>query len=102
MGAPSQFVDLGGFIEVTPGYRGSRPHIAGSGVTVDRIAVLHTIDAMGAAEIASDLGLSLGQVHAALAFFHLNRELFEEWLNDLERSDEEGADCDHAQRGLHL
>ncbi len=66
-----------------PGYRGSRPHIAGSGVTVDRIAVLHTVDAIGPPEIASDLGLSLGQVHAALAFFHLNRELFEEWLGNL-------------------
>lgn len=102
MTAAPPFVDLSGFIQVTPGYRGSRPHITGTGVTVDRVAVLHTIDSMGPAEIAADLGLSLGQVHAALAFFHLNRELFEEWLSDRERADEEEARCHQSQRGTHL
>jgi uncharacterized protein (DUF433 family) len=65
--------DIGSLISRDPEIRGGRPRIAGTGVSVRRIAVLHN---MGEApeEIASDYGhLSLAQVHAALAYYYSNK-----------------------------
>ncbi|MCC6362297.1 MAG: DUF433 domain-containing protein [Bryobacterales bacterium] len=64
--------EIGSLISRHPEIRDGRPCIAGTGVSVRRIAVLHN---MGEApeEIASNFGhLSLAQVHAALACYYAN------------------------------
>jgi uncharacterized protein (DUF433 family) len=61
-------------IEITPGTCGGRPRIAGHRITVQNIAIWHERMGMSADEIATEYELSLGEVHAALAFYHDNRE----------------------------
>jgi uncharacterized protein (DUF433 family) len=67
-------VDIGSLIVRTPDIRGGRPRIAGTGVSVRRIAVLSNLGQMPE-EIAASFGhLSLAQVHAALAYYYANRD----------------------------
>jgi uncharacterized protein (DUF433 family) len=70
-------IDIGTLIVSTPEIRGGRPRIAGTGVTVRRIAVWHK-QGLTPQQIADEFGhLSLAQVHAALAYYHANREEIE-------------------------
>ena len=65
--------DIGSLISRTPGLHGGRPCIAGTGVTVRRVAVLHNMGEIPE-EIATNFGhLSLAQVHAALAYYYANK-----------------------------
>ena len=85
-------VDIGTLIVRSPDIRGGRPRIAGSGVTVRRIASWYQLG-LTAEEIAERIGhLTLGQVYAALAYYHANREEIdadlaaeEAFLKELER-----------------
>jgi uncharacterized protein (DUF433 family) len=77
MSIAPQYVDIGDLIDQRDGYRGGRPFVAGTGVTVDRIAVLLNVDRLSPTEIAEAAGLTLPQVHAALAFYHANRDAIE-------------------------
>ncbi len=66
--------DIGTLITQSPGICGGRPRIAGTGVSVLRIAgwykMGHTPE-----EIASQYGhLSMAQVHAAITYYHANQE----------------------------
>jgi uncharacterized protein (DUF433 family) len=81
-------VDIGSFIDQREGYRGGRPFIVGTGVTVDAIACRLTVDKMGPQEIAENFNLSLAQVMAALAFYVANRDAIEE---DLDLQEQENA-----------
>ena len=66
-------IDIGSLIARHPGIRGGRPCIAGTGVSVRRIAQWHNLGLIPE-EIARKFGhLSLAQVHAALAYYHANR-----------------------------
>lgn len=66
--------DIGALIAATPEIRNGRPRIAGTGVTVHRIAIWSNLG-HSPEEIADRIGhLSLAQVYAALAFYHTNRE----------------------------
>ena len=66
-------IDIGSLIVRTPEIRSGRPRIAGTGVSVRRIAVLSSLG-MSPEEIVDDFGhLSLAQVYAALAYYHANR-----------------------------
>jgi len=66
--------DIGTLIVCSPEIRGGRPRIAGTGVTVRRIAVWYRLG-LHAEEIADRIGhLTVGQVYAALAYYHANRE----------------------------
>ena len=66
-------VDIGSLIARNPAIRGGRALIAGTGVTVRRIAQWHNLG-LTPEEIAARIGhLSLAQVHAALAYYHANR-----------------------------
>lgn len=66
-------IDIGSLIARSPGVHGGRPCIAGTGVTVRRIAVLHNMGEVPE-ETASNFGhLSLAQVHAALAYYYANK-----------------------------
>ncbi|HOD81044.1 MAG: hypothetical protein BWX88_04980 [Planctomycetes bacterium ADurb.Bin126] len=59
----------GGHIEATPGICGGRPRVEGHRITVQDIAVWSDLMGMSPDEIASEYSLSLGQVHAALAYY---------------------------------
>ena len=70
-------VDVGSLIDREPNVRGGRPEIAGTGVTVMRIAGWYK---MGRSpdEISAQFGhLNLAQIHAALAYYHANSEEIE-------------------------
>ena len=84
--------DIGTLITSSPEIRGGRPRIAGTGVTVRRIATWYK---MGYApeDIGKRIGhLTVAQVYAALTYYHANREEIEADLaaeeafaNELER-----------------
>ncbi|MBI5387425.1 MAG: DUF433 domain-containing protein [Verrucomicrobia bacterium] len=66
-------VEIDTLIDSFPGVRGGRPVIAGTGVTVKRIAGWHQMG-MEAEAITDQYGhLTLAQVHAALAYYYANR-----------------------------
>jgi uncharacterized protein (DUF433 family) len=85
-------VDIGTLIESTPGYVGGRPRIAGTSIAVASIALLSNAGRIPA-EIVSDVypQLTLAQVHAALAFYHANRQAVDDRIADDERFFEQGA-----------
>ena len=69
--------DIGTLIVQSPDIREGRPRIAGTGVTVRRIVGWYKLG-LSPEEIARRVGhLSLAQVHAALAYYHANREAIE-------------------------
>ena len=70
-------VDIGTLITENPRTRGGRPCIAGTGVTVQRIIGWYKLG-LTPDEIADRVGhLSLAQVHAALTYYHANRQEME-------------------------
>ncbi len=70
---------IGRHIVLTPGVVGGRPRIAGTRIRVMDIVALHEMHRMTAPEIcAAYPQLRLADVYAALAFYHDNRELFDE------------------------
>ena len=69
--------DIGTLIARDAGLCGGRPRIAGTGVSVRRIVGWYKLGC-SPEEVVERIGhLSLAQVHAALAFYHANREAME-------------------------
>lgn len=67
-------VDIGSMIVSTPEIRHGRPRIAGTGLTVHRIAIWYKLG-HSPEEIAYQYPhLTLAQVYAALAHYHANRD----------------------------
>ena len=65
--------DIGSMIVSSPAIRHGRPCIAGTGITVHRIAIWYKLGHRPE-EIARRYGhLTEAQVHAALAYYHANR-----------------------------
>lgn len=60
-------------IEVSPGVAGGKPHIAGHRITVHNVVIWHERLGLSADEIASNYGLSLADVYAALAYYYDHR-----------------------------
>ncbi len=79
--------DIGTMIINSPEIRGGRPRLAGTGVTVMRIAGWYRLGNT-AEDIGRKLGLPLAQVHAALAYYHANQKAIDAGL------DEEAAEYD--------
>ncbi|MCB1037041.1 MAG: DUF433 domain-containing protein [Acidobacteria bacterium] len=84
------------FIVQDPEVRGGRPIISGSSIRVSDIAAYHIYDGMVPEELALQFGLTLSQVHAALAYYFDHREAIdaeirsnqeeaESWRRQLER-----------------
>ena len=70
----STITDIGTLISRQPNIHGGCPIIAGTGVTVRRIAIWYK-QSLSAEEIADRIGhLTLTQVYAALTYYHANRE----------------------------
>ena len=66
--------DIGTLITQTSDICGGRPRIAGSGITVRRIA-LWDRQGLTPEEIIKQIPhLTLAQIHAALTYYHANRE----------------------------
>lgn len=66
--------DIGTLIVRSPDIRGGRPRIAGTGVTVRRIVGWFKLG-LSPEEIGPRIGhISVGQVYAALAYYHANRD----------------------------
>ena len=61
-------------IERTPGIAGGKPRIAGHRITVETIAIWHERMGRSADEIASESGLTLAEIYAALSYYFDNRE----------------------------
>ncbi len=61
-------------IEVTPGVAGGKPRIAGHRIRVQDVVVWHERLDLSAEEMASEYGLSLADVYAALAYYYDHRE----------------------------
>ena len=71
--AMATVTEIGSLISQRPDIRGGRPCVAGTGVSVRRIAQWHNMGLIPE-EIARKFGhLSLAQVHAALAYYHANQ-----------------------------
>jgi len=78
----SQAIDIGAFIDRSPDIHGGRPRIAGTGVTVHRIARWYKLG-LTPEEISARIGhLTLAQVYAALAYYHANRDTVEADLTE--------------------
>ena len=70
----STVTEIGSLLTQSPGICGGRLRIAGTGVSVRRIAIWYKLGNT-AEEIAERIPhLSLAQIHAALAYYHANRE----------------------------
>ena len=91
-------LDIGSLIVSTPEVRHGRPRIAGTGITVHRIARWHNLG-LAPEEIVAKYGhLTLAQVHAALAYCHANRSQIDSDLA-AEEAEEENI-LDRHRRGL--
>lgn len=73
-----------------PTIRGGRPVIAGTGITVMTIVLAHTTgDRLPAEVIAEHYRLTLGQVYAALSYYHLHQaELDAQLEREMAETDE--------------
>ena len=70
-------VEIGTLIVRSQDIREGRPRIAGTGVTVQRIVGWYKLG-LSPEDIARRIGhLTLAQVHAALAYYHANRDEIE-------------------------
>jgi uncharacterized protein (DUF433 family) len=62
-------------IESTPGVRGGKPRISGTRITVSDVAIWHERCGRSPEEIVADYPhLTLGDVHAALAYYFDHRD----------------------------
>jgi uncharacterized protein (DUF433 family) len=58
----------------TPGVLGGKPRIAGHRISVQDVAIWHERMGKSVDEIATEYNLTLGQVYAALSYYHDHRE----------------------------
>lgn len=65
-------------IEISPGVAGGKPRIAGHRITVQSVVMWHERVGLSADEIASNYGLSLADVYAALAYYYDHRQAIDE------------------------
>jgi uncharacterized protein (DUF433 family) len=69
-------------IAITPGICGGKPRIANRRIPVQDGAIWHERLGLSADQIATDFGLTLADVHAALAHYFAHREAVEQSIRD--------------------
>lgn len=69
----TETIDIGTLIDRSPSVHNNRPKIAGTGVTVRRIAGWYTLGCTPEEIVRKIPHLTLAQVHAALAYYYVNR-----------------------------
>jgi uncharacterized protein (DUF433 family) len=80
--------DIGQLISRDPNFRGGKPCIAGTGVSVRRVIGLYQAGETPE-EIADDFGhLSLVQVHAAIAYYYANQKQMDQEIKAEEELEE--------------
>ncbi len=85
------YCEIGTMITRNPRLRGGRPIIAGTGTCVRTIAIASN-KGFSPEEIAADRShLTLAQIHAALAFYHANKNEIDADIEANERAYDEGA-----------
>ena len=95
----STSVDIGTLIARAPQIHAGRPHIAGTGITVGRIARWYKLG-LGPEEISARIGhLTLAQVYAALAYYHANQDEIEADLAQQE-AEADRLEALHSTRAL--
>jgi uncharacterized protein (DUF433 family) len=99
MTVSAEYIDIGSFIDQREGYRGGRPFIVGTGVTVDRISVLHRIDGMSPEQIGEEMNLTPPQVMAALTFYFANKEAIDAEIDQSDRELEDRRNSHEAENG---
>ena len=57
-------------ISINPNVRGGRPCIAGTGLRITDVVIATIFHNRSPGQIATDFGISLAQVHAALAYYY--------------------------------
>lgn len=57
-----------------PKLRGGRPIIAGTTLRVSDVAAYHTFGGLTPEDLAVQFRLSLGQIHAALAYYYMHQD----------------------------
>ena len=70
----STTIDIGTLILSSPEIRGGRPRIAGTGITVQRVVGWYKLGLTPEELVREIPHLTLAQVHAALSYYHANRE----------------------------
>ncbi len=70
------------YIETTPGIAGGKPRIAGHRITVQNIAIWHERMGRGVDDICAEYGLTLAEVHAALAYYFDHRDEIDRRIAD--------------------
>ena len=65
-------------IENSPGVAGNKPRITGHRITVQNVVIWHERMGLSADAIASEHGLSLADVYAALAYYYDHRQAIDE------------------------
>jgi uncharacterized protein (DUF433 family) len=88
--------NIGSLIVSSPDFRHGKPHIAGTGISVHRIATWYK-QGLTPEQIADEYEhLTLAQVYAALAYYHANQEQIEAELA-AEDAEIEVLEQDHYQ-----
>ena len=85
------YVDIGSFIDQREGYRGGRPFIVGTGITVDAISCRWGIDEWSPETIAEEYNITLPQVMAALTFYFANKATIDREIEEQDREFERAA-----------
>lgn len=86
--------DIGTFITQSPKIRGGRPCIAGTAVSVHRLAIWYKMG-LRPEEIAARIGhLTVAQVYAALTYYHANREIIDAEIA-AEEEEADGIEREH-------
>ncbi len=80
-------------IEIKPGVAGGKPCIAGHRITVHNVVVWHERLGISADEIATEYGLTLADVFAALTYYYDHRSEIDEALQADEGFVEELRKC---------
>ena len=89
--------EIGTLLDRNPRIRGGRPKIAGTGITVARI-VIFARQQYSPEEIAEQYPhINLAQVHAALAYYHSNKEEIDTDLAETEAW-EDALEKQHARQ----
>ena len=81
-------IEIGSLISRRTDIRGGRPCIAGTGVSVRRIAGWHNMGLIPEEICRKVSHLSLAQVHAALAYYHANQSEIDADIEAEERETE--------------
>jgi uncharacterized protein (DUF433 family) len=69
-------------IEITAGIAGGRPRIAGHRITVQNIVIWHERMGKSVDEVCAEYGLTLAEVHAALAYYFDHQDEIDQRIED--------------------